>query len=173
MATFMDDIVTFTAQVPLLGNTGSPSRFVVSLVFRSNCDLRQVCVSIIDSYQQSRQCKARRVRVGVDINHHLHLLNIFFSSDMELKKGLTDFNVKPTFYADSILISPHWDQGLDSVAISSVPQGSLASSLNVRLRSAVIKFRWSSVKLAKGSTSSSETHRSSSAQKIRHWSASL
>ena len=56
-------------------------------------------------------------------NHHLHLINILFSSasKTEFKTGLTEFTVKPSFYADSMLISRHWE-GLDSLAMSSKAQ---------------------------------------------------
>ena len=110
-------------------------------------------------------------------HHASHLLSILLSSasDMDFKKRLTELTVKPSFYVESMIPSPHLD-GLYSMAVSSSqPSATSTSSLNVR--SAVINFRRSASESSTTSMSStfsaihgSQVRRESS---LRHWSASL
>ena len=61
-----------------------------------------------------------------NVHYHPLLLGIFFQSssgsDMEFKQGITEFPFKPSFYVESMIMSPHLD-GFDSLASSSVPSG--------------------------------------------------
>ena len=59
--------------------------------------------------------------------HRPHLLSVFFQSspgqEMEFKHSVTEFTVKPSFYVEALIISPHLE-GLDQIASQSVPIGS-------------------------------------------------
>ena len=80
--------------------------------------------------------------------HHLHLLTVFFQSspgqEMEFKHSVTEFTVKPSFYVEALIISPHLD-GLDQMASQSLPTGSSSGfgqpSSSLMVKSAVINFR--------------------------------
>ena len=59
--------------------------------------------------------------------HHPHLLSVFFQSspgqEMDFKHSITEFTVKPSFYVEAFIISPHLE-GLDQMAAQSLPIGS-------------------------------------------------
>ena len=118
--TFMEDITIHRGQIPLLGFSGSISRFMASHVFYYEAiAVSDKCVSSILIHIINHVSARLNKRVwNLMSNHHPHLLNICFNSDMEFKKGLTQFNFKPSFYVDSMIISSHWDQGADTFAAS-------------------------------------------------------
>ena len=123
-STFMNEIMMFRVQAPLLGVTGSPSRLMASHVLYFEAiaiSHKYVSSAMIHIINHVNARFNERVWSLVS-NHHPHHLNIVFTSDMEFKKGLTEFNVKPSFYVGRMFIAPYWDQCLDSVVMSSVPQ---------------------------------------------------
>ena len=86
------------------------------------------------------------------IKFHPHLIMVFFQSspgqEKEFKHSVTEFTVKPSFFIEALISTPHLD-GLDQQASASAMQ--ISSPLNVNtqqasslmVKSAVISIRWS------------------------------
>ena len=146
----MDQIQIMRAFAPLLGSSGGPSEFTSGHV------LYYESVSISDRYvSQSLSCiiSHRTARLNERVHslmrqYHPHLLSVFFQSspgsEMEFKHSVTDFTVKPSFYVEAFITSPHL-QGLDQMAAQSLPIGSASGfgqpSSSLMVKSVVINFR--------------------------------
>ena len=85
------------------------------------------------------------------IKFHPHLVTVFFQNqpgqEKEFKHSITEFTVKPSFFIEALISSPHLD-GLDQQASApSAMQISSPSSLNAQqgsslmVKSAVINIR--------------------------------
>ena len=154
LSSFMDQLQLFRAFTLLLGSSGGPSQFMSSHV------LYYESVSISDRYvSQSLSCiiSHRTARLNERVHslmllHHPHLLMVFFQSspghEMEFKHSVTEFTVKPSFFIEALVTSPHLE-GFDQMASQSAMQISSPSSFNAQpssslmVKSAVINIRWS------------------------------
>ena len=69
------------------------------------------------------------------LKHHPHLITVFFQSqpgqEKEFKHSVTEFTVKPSFFIEALISSPHLD-GLDQQASASAMQISSPSSFNAQ-----------------------------------------
>ena len=153
ISTFMDQIQIFRAFAPLLGSSGSPSGFMASHV------LYYESVSISDKYVSSslsciishRTARLNERVYNLMIKFHPHLVTVFFQNqpgqEKEFKHSVTEFTVKPSFFIEALISSPHLD-GLDQQASApSAMQISSPSSFNpqqsssLMVKSAVINIR--------------------------------
>ena len=153
LSSFMDQLQLFGAFTPSVGSSGGPSQFMSSHV------LYYESVSISDRYvSSSLSCiiSHRTARLNERVHalmrkHHPHLLTVFFQSSpghkMEFKHSVTEFTVKPSFFIEALISSPHLE-GLDQMAsASSAMQISSPSSFNAQqasclmVKSAVINIR--------------------------------
>ena len=137
LSSFMDEIQVTRAFTPLLGSSGGPSEFMSGHV------LYYESVSISDRYvSQSLSCIVSHptARLNERVHslmrqHHPHLLSVFFQSspgsEMEFKHSVTDFTVKPSFYVEAPITSPHLES--DGMTI-------IANWFRIRLWSAIIKL---------------------------------
>ena len=153
ISTFMDQIQIFRAFTPLLGSSGSPSGFMASHV------LYYESVSISDKYVSSslsciishRTARLNERASSLMIKYHPHLITIFFQNQpgqkKEFKHSVTEFTVKPSFFIEALISSPHLD-GLDQQAsassamqISSPSSFSAQQASSLMVKSAVINIR--------------------------------
>ena len=150
LSSFMDQLQLFRAFTPLLGSSGGPSQFMSGHV------LYYESVSISDRYvSQSLSCiiSHRTARLNERVHalmrqHHPHLLTVFFQSspghEMEFKHSITEFTVKPSFFIEALITSPHLE-GLDQMATQSMQISSPSSfspqTSSLMVKSAVINIR--------------------------------
>ena len=153
LSSFMDQLQLFRAYTPLLGSSGGPSQFMSSHV------LYYESVSISDRYVSSslsciishRTARLNERVYSLMIKYHPHLVMVFFQSqpgqEKEFKHSVTEFTVKPSFFIEALISSPHLD-GLDQQASASAAM-QISSPLNVNsqqasslmVKSAVINIR--------------------------------
>ena len=151
LSSFMDQLQLFRAFTPLLGSSGGPSQLMANHV------LYYESVSISDRYvSQSLSCiiSHRTARLNERVHalmrqHHPHSLMVYFQSslghEMEFKHSVTEFTVKPSFFIESLVTSPHLE-GLDQMASPSMQISSPSSfnaqpSSSLMVKSAVINIR--------------------------------
>ena len=127
LSSFMDQIQVFRAFTPLLGSSGSPSQFMASHV------LYYESVSISDKYVSSslsciishRTARLNERVYSLMVKHHPHLITVFFQNqpgqEKKFKHSVTEFMVKPSFFIEALISSPHLD-GLDQQASASAMQ---------------------------------------------------
>ena len=153
LSSFMDQLQLFRAFTPLLGSSGGPSQFMATHV------LYYESVSISDRYVSSslsciishRTARLNERVYSLMIKFHPHLVMVFFQSqpgqEKEFKHSVTEFTVKPSFFIEALISSPHLD-GLDQQASASAAM-QISSPLNVNpqqasslvVKSAVINLR--------------------------------
>ena len=153
LSSFMDQLQLFRAFTPLLGSSGGPSQFMASHV------LYYESVSISDRYVSSslsciishRTARLNERVYSLMVKHHPHLVTVFFQSqpgqEKEFKHSVTEFTIKPSFFIEALISSPHLD-GLDQQASASAAM-QISSPLNVNtqqasslmVKSAVINIR--------------------------------
>ena len=137
---------------PLLGSSGSTSAFMSSHV------LYYESVSISDKYVSSslsciishRTARLNERVYNLMIKFHPHLVMVFFQNqpgqEKEFKHSVTEFTVKPSFFIEALISSPHLD-GLDQQASASAMQISSPSAFtpqqasSLMVKSAVINIR--------------------------------
>ena len=152
LSSFMDQLQLFRAFTPLLGSSGGPSQFMSSHV------LCYKSVSVSDRYvSPSLSCIISNMTARLNERvhalmrkHHPHLVTVFFQSspghEMEFKHSVMEFTVKPSFFIEALITSPHLE-GLDQMASQSAMQISSPSSFNAQqasnlmVKSAVINIR--------------------------------
>ena len=152
ISSFMDQIQIFRAFAPLLGSSGSTSAFMSSHV------LYYESVSISDKYVSSslsciishRTARLNERVYNLMIKFHPHLVTVFFQNqpgqEKEFKHSVTEFTVKPSFFIEALISSPHLD-GLDQQASASAMQISSPSAFTTQqasslmVKSAVINIR--------------------------------
>ena len=152
ISSFMDQIQIFRAFAPLLGSSGSTSAFMQNHV------LYYESVSISDKYVSSslsciishRTARLNERVYSLMIKFHPHLVTVFFQNqpgqEKEFKHSVTEFTVKPSFFIEALISSPHLD-GLDQQASSSAMQISSPSAFSpqqassLMVKSAVINIR--------------------------------
>ena len=157
LSSFMDQLQLFRAFTPLLGSSGGPSQFMSTHV------LYYESVSINDRYVSSSlscivshrtaRLSEKVYSLSLMIKYHPHLVMVFFQSqpgqEKEFKHSVTEFTVKPSFFIEALIPSPHLD-GLDQQASASATM-QISSPLNVNAqpapsrmaKPAVINIRWS------------------------------
>ena len=152
ISSFMDQIQIFRAFAPLLGASGSTSAFMQNHV------LYYESVSISDKYVSSslsciishRTARLNERVYSLMVKFHPHLITVFFQNqpgqEKEFKHSVTEFTVKPSFFIEALISSPHLD-GLDQQAASSAMQISSPSAFSpqqassLMVKSAVINIR--------------------------------
>ena len=150
LSSFMGQLQLFRAFTPLLGSSGGPSQFMSSHV------LYYESVSISDRYVSpslSNIISHRTARLnervyGLMLKYHPHLIMVLFQNspghEMEFKHSITEFTVKPSFFIEALISSPHLD-GLDQMASQSLPANSASGfgqpSSSLMVKSAVINLR--------------------------------
>ena len=152
LSSLMDQIQIFRAFTPLLGSSGGPSQFMASHV------LYYESVSISDKYVSSslsciishRTARLNERVYSLMLKYHPHLITVFSQSqpgqEKEFKHSVTEFTVKPSFFIEALISSPHLD-GLDQQASASAMQISSPASFNAQqasslmVKSAVINIR--------------------------------
>ena len=121
LSSFMDEIQITQSLTPFLGSSGDSSEFMSSRV------LYYESVSISDRFVSEtlshiihhRAARLNERAHALMKQHHPHLLSVFFQSTpgqgMEFKHSVTEFTVKPSFFVEALVISPHLE-GLDQMA---------------------------------------------------------
>ena len=140
LSSFMDQLQLFRAFTPLLGSSGGPSQFMSSHV------LYYQSVTISDRYVSSslsciishRTARLNERVYSLMIKYHPHLVMVFLQSspgqEKEFKHSVTEFTVKPSFFIEALISSPHLD-GLDQQASASAAM-QISSPLNVNTQQA-------------------------------------
>ena len=153
LSSFMDQRQLFTAFSPLLGSSGGASQFMASHV------LYYESVSISDRYVSSslsciishRTARLNERVYSLMVKYHSHLVMVFFQNspgqEKEFKHSVTEFTVKPSFFIEAPISSPHLD-GLDqqasasaAVQISSPLNLNIQQASSLMVKSAVINIR--------------------------------
>ena len=143
----------FRAFTPSLGSSGGPSQIM------SSHALYYESVSIPDRYVSSslsciinhRTARLNERVHGLMLKFHPHLVTVFFQNspgqEKEFKHSVTEFTVKPSFFIEALISSPHLD-GLDQMAsasaamqISSPSSFSAQQTSSLMVKSAVINIR--------------------------------
>ena len=131
LSSFMNEIMVFKSFAPLLGVSGGPSELMQYHVFLYES------VSISDRFVNESLAfivNHRTARLNERVHSpmrndypHLFYWGVFFHSasrsNMDFKQSITGFTVKPSFYVESMIVSPHLD-GLDQMTSSSLPSSS-------------------------------------------------
>ena len=113
LSSFMDEIQIMQSFTPLLGSNGGPNEFMSSHVLDyESVSISDRFVSQTLSYIIFHRTARPNERIHALMRqHHPHLLSVFFEStpgqEMEFKRSITEFTVKPSFFVKALIISPH------------------------------------------------------------------
>ena len=151
LSSFMDQLQLFRAFTPLLGSSGGPSQFMANhVLYYESVSISDRYVSQSLSFIISHRTARLNERVHALMRqHHPHLLMVFFQGspghEMEFKHSVTEFTVKPSFFIEALVTSPHLE-GLDQMASQSMQTSSPSSfnaqpSSSLMVKSAVINIR--------------------------------
>ena len=121
------------------------------VLYYESVSISDKCVSSSLSCIISHRTARLNERVySLMIKYHPHLITVFFQSrpgqEKEFKHSITEFTVKPSFFIEALISSPHLD-GLDQQASASAMQISSPSNFNAQqasslmVKSAVINIR--------------------------------
>ena len=152
LSSLMDQIQIFRAFTPLLGSSGSPSQFMAShVLYYESVSISDKCVSSsLSCIISHRTARLNERGYSLMLKYHPRLIMVFFQNqpgqEKEFKHSVTEFTVKPLFFIEALISSPHLD-GLDQQASLSAMQISSPSGFNTQqasslmVKSAVINIR--------------------------------
>ena len=114
LSSFMDEIQIMRSLTPPLGSSGGPSEFMAGhVLYYESESISDRFVSHSLRYITSPRTARLNERVHSLMRQHHphHLLSVFFQStpdqEMEFKRSITEFTVKPSLFIEALIISPH------------------------------------------------------------------